>query len=64
MNLATLDARGTHAKALGGAVHDCPDELQVNIPAAVGHVVGVTDPMPELRAAPTDFTHFGHKNSV
>src|ERR1051326_5404994 len=64
LNLATLDARGAHAKTLGGAVHDCADELQVEIPAPVGHVVSVTDPMPELRAAPADFTHFGHKNPV
>ena len=61
LDLATLDARSTHANALGSALHDGPDELQVQIPTTVGHIVGMTDSMSKLRTAPTYFTHFGHK---
>ena len=60
LNLAALDAGRAHANTLCGALHDYVYELEVHIPAAVGHVVRVTDPMPELRATPTNFTYFGH----
>lgn len=38
--------------------------LQIHIPAPFGHIMGVADPITELRTAPTDIAHLGHRLKV
>ena len=45
------------------AINECANALQVEIPAALGHIVGVADAVTELRAAPANFTYFRHSKS-
>src|SRR5580692_3987866 len=48
-DLAALDAAGAHADALGCAVNQRFDRLQVHVPAPAGYVVRVRDVVAELR---------------
>jgi hypothetical protein len=63
LNFAAADAGCADANTCAGPVHKSMDRLQIQIPAALGDIVGVTDAMPELRPAATDFTNFSHKNT-
>ena len=63
LNFAAADAGSADAKAFAGPIYKSVDRLQIQIPAALGDIVGVTDTMPELRPAATDFTNFSHKNT-
>jgi hypothetical protein len=60
LDFAAADAGGANANALGVAVDKRTHGLQINIPAALGHVVRVADAVSELGAAATHFTYFGH----
>jgi len=60
LHFAAADAGSAHAQALGGALDNRANRLQIEVPAALGHVVGVTDAVPELRAAATNVTYFRH----
>ena len=51
LNLAVLNAGCTNFDALVGAFDDCPDTLQVHVPAAVGYVMGMADAVAEHWAA-------------
>ena len=46
------------------AVYDRANVLQIEIPAALGYVVGVTDTISELRATAADFTNFCHRYTL
>ena len=64
MHFAVADARGANANTLAGALYQRMNCLQIEIPPTLGDIVGVTDSMPELRPAATDFTNFCHKNTL
>jgi hypothetical protein len=49
LNLAVFDTRCASAKTLVRSVDNSAYGLNIHIPAPVGHIVGVTDLMPELR---------------
>jgi hypothetical protein len=60
LDFAASDAGSAHFHPARPAIDEGPDGLQIDIPAAFRHVMGVADAVPELRAATTDFTFFGH----
>lgn len=62
LDLAALDATGTHADALGGAVHHRLHRLKVHIPAALGHVVRVRNIVAKLRPFAANITYLCHLN--
>lgn len=64
LDFAVANAGRTHSYALSGAFDQGVNALQVQIPAALAHVMGMTDAMPELRPAATDLTNFCHKNTL
>jgi len=61
---SVADAGGADAHPLPGTLDEGVDSLQVQIPATLRYVVGMADPMPELRSATTDFTNSCHKNTL
>jgi hypothetical protein len=61
LNFPAPDAGSAHADTLAGALYQGMNGLKVQIPAALGHIVRVTDSVPKLRSTPADFTNFGHK---
>ncbi len=64
LDLSVANAGGAGAYSFGGAVDQCVYGLQIQIPAPLRDVVGVTDFMPELWSTTTDFTNFCHKNTL
>ena len=60
LDLAVANARSTYANALGSAIDDGANALQIQVPAAFGHIVSVTDSISEFRPAPAHFTYFRH----
>jgi hypothetical protein len=50
LNLTVADAGRAGANTLMRSVNESAHRLNIDVPAAVGHIVGVTDLMPELRA--------------
>jgi hypothetical protein len=60
LNLTVADAGSAGAKTLVRSVDDSAHGLNVDVPAAVAHVMGVTDLMPELRAFAAYFTYSCH----
>lgn len=59
-DFAAAEAGGADAHALGGGADAGVNGAQVNIPAALGHVVGVGDAVSELRLFAADFTLLSH----
>src|SRR5690348_1350698 len=59
-DFAALDAAGAHADALGGAVHQGLHGLQVRVPAAARHVVGVRNVVTELRTLAANIANLCH----
>jgi hypothetical protein len=49
LNFTVADAGSAGAQALMRSVHDSAHGLDIVVPAAVAHIMGVTDLMPELR---------------
>lgn len=43
-----------------GAIHEGTHGLQIHIPPAIGHVVGMANLMPELRTFAANFTNSCH----
>ena len=64
MNFAVADAGGANAHPFTGTFDQSVDGLQVQVPATLRNVVGMADPMPELRSATADFTNSCHKNTL
>ena len=62
MNFAGADARRAGAYAAAGAVHQRVNRLQVQVPAPLGDVMGVTDAVAELRTAAAHFANSCHKD--
>lgn len=63
MNFAVPNAGRADADALAGTLNHRVNRLKIQIPAALGDIVGVADAMPELRSATADFTNFCHMNT-
>jgi len=66
LDLCLSDAAGTNAGSADAnpymaAVHNRPDALQVDVPAALGDVVRVTDLVAESRTLAAHFTNPCHK---
>jgi hypothetical protein len=59
-DFATTQAGGADADALALTVHLSMDWLQVEIPAPLAYVVGVTDAVSRLRFAAADITLLCH----
>ena len=49
LNFTVADARCAGAQALMRSVHQRTHGLNIDVPAAVAHIVGMADLMPELR---------------
>ena len=60
MNSIALDATGADADPLRSSTDDCADGLKIDVPAALGHIVGVADLISELRALAAQITSFCH----
>lgn len=60
LDFAATDAGSTNAQTLARTIYEGVNGLEIQIPAALGNVVGVTDTMPELRTTAADFTNFCH----
>ena len=60
LDFAVADAGSAGAEALVGAVDDGADGLLVDVPAAIGHVVGVAHFVAELRTFAANFTNSCH----
>lgn len=55
------DAGRANAETAAGAVYNRAHTLQVQVPAALGNIVGVADAVAELRPAATHFANSCHK---
>jgi len=64
LHFAAADAGRADPNPLAGAVYQGMYALQIQIPAAFSYVVGVADPITELRPTATDFTNFCHKTHL
>src|SRR6266852_433898 len=63
-DLAVANAGRADANPLGGALDDGPHRLQVQIPAALGDIVGVTDLVAELGTAATHIANSCHYRNL
>lgn len=59
-HLSSLETSCAHLDALGPAVYDRANTLEVGIETPVSPIVGMTDPISELRALSTYITAFSH----
>ena len=64
LNFAGADAGGANADALAGAIDKGADRLQVEIPTALGDVVGVANAVAEFWAPTAYFTNLCHKTKL
>jgi len=64
LHLTGTDTGGARANPAAGAVDDRTYVLQIQIPATLANIVGVTDAMAELRPAPTHITDSCHKTNM
>lgn len=59
-HLASLEAGGANANALGGAIDERTHRLEVGIPTTVGDVMSVADIVAKLGFFTANFTLTGH----
>src|SRR5215475_14289184 len=59
-DFAAAQAGGADANPLGRTLHLCVDRAKVDVPAPLGHVVGVADVIPKLRPLAADFAYLRH----
>jgi hypothetical protein len=59
---AAAEAGGADADVLGGCAYFGVDRAQVDVPAALADVVGVTDGVSELRPLAADITNSCHNS--
>jgi hypothetical protein len=64
LNFAGADAGCANANSAASPVYQRANRLQIDVPAPLGHVVGVADPIAELRAPSADLTNSCHKNKT
>jgi hypothetical protein len=63
LNFAVTNTRRTDADTAAGAIDQCTNRLQIHIPAALRNVMGVADPIAELRALSTNIANLCHTKS-
>jgi len=63
-DLARADAGGADTDTAAGPVHQCANRLQIQVPAALSYIMGVTDPVAELGAPATNFANLCHKTEI
>jgi hypothetical protein len=61
LNFSAFDAGRANADATAGAVDESADFFQIDVPAPLGDIVRVADPVAELRPPSTHITRFRHK---
>ena len=61
---AALEAVGANAHAPMRSLYDSAHGTQIHVPAALGHVVGVTDIVSKLRTFAAQFTYACHLTSL
>src|SRR5947209_17266209 len=64
LDFAGPDARCAHSEPPAGAFHQSANRLQIDVPAALRHVVRMTDPIAELRASSANLTNLRHKTKI
>jgi hypothetical protein len=64
LHFAVTNAGRANADTLARTLDNRMNGLQIEIPPTLGDIVGVTDSMPKLWPAATDFTNFCHKNTL
>jgi len=64
LHFAITNAGRAGADAAGSAVYQRANILQVDVPAALGHIVGVADAVAELGPSPAHFTYLSHKTEI
>jgi len=62
-DFAAAQAGGADADALARALHFGVDRAQIDVPAALGHVMGVADVISKLRPFAADFAYLCHDYS-
>ena len=60
MNFAAADAGSAGTQTLARAIHNRPNTLQIYIPAAIRHIMGVADFVPKLGFLAANFTYTCH----
>jgi hypothetical protein len=60
LNLAGFDAGCADTQAFAGPIDQRADILKIQIPAALRDIVGMADPVPELRPSAADFANLCH----
>ena len=63
-HFATAQTRSADAHVLGSGSHLGVNGAQVDVPAALAHVVGVADGISELRPLAADITNSCHNSRV
>ena len=63
LDLTAADTGGADANAFTRAFDYRVYRLKIQVPTTLRHIVGMTDAMPELRPAATNFTNFCHINT-
>src|ERR1022692_1008790 len=64
LNLARADAGCADPDPAPRPVHQCANRLQIQVPAALSYIMGVTDPVAELGPPATNFTNSCHKTKI
>jgi hypothetical protein len=64
LDFTVADTRCADPHPAPGAFHQGPNRLQIHIPAPLRNVVGVADPVTELRSPPAYFANLCHKTKI
>jgi hypothetical protein len=64
LNFAAANAGSANPHAFSSPIHQGADSLQIQVPAALGDVVGVTDLVTELRLAAAHIANLSHKTEI
>lgn len=64
LNFTVADAGCADADAASSPLHQRSNRLQIQVPAALGYIMGVTDPVAELRAPATNIANSCHKTEI
>ena len=64
LDFTVANTRRADANPAAGAVDERTDGLQIDVPAALRHIVRVADAVTELRSAATNLTNSCHKTQI
>jgi len=64
LDFAIADAGGANLHAAAGAFHESANRLQVDVPTPLSDIVGVADPVAELRPPPANLANLCHKTEI